>query len=298
MSFDANQILSHIIKQRKEIDLLLANHGSESILTSRVKRLCRQGCEGAIVQLALVDDCLAAIESALFSLNGSRKTDLHGLHSFLKPAAKLYAKKDPKVYLQFTDLHLRDCESFVEAHYTDLGPFGGANRRTRWSGFHISMNASSLQGNNEVKLNYRSMIECVVRQLLDRDESINDVLELRGLWSALTCESLVHSEPFKPNSYINQTSICEGVTIEFCDFGNCSVLFDVYVGKEGATSLRLNSSHVVFKHGHPLICLLQAWAQMECMAWDRRKQLLEDIRSDWGRAARDLVDSAMEVVAE
>ncbi len=293
MSFDAIQILSHIIKQRRAIVDLLAKHGIDSILTSRVKRLCRSGSEEAIIQLALMDDCLTAIESVLFSLNGSRRTDLNGLHSFLKPVARLYAKKDPKVYLQFGELDRRNCENFLEAHYTDCGPFGGANRRTRWSGFYISKNANFLLGGSEVKETYRTMIASVVNPLLDRDESIMDVLELGGLWSALTSDATTDRVSSMRNPCLNRN--CNGVKIDLADFGNTSVLFDVYAGREGATSIRLNSSHMVFKQKHPLTYLLQAWAQMESMAWDRRKQLIEDIRSDWGRVARDLIAESTEV---
>ena len=298
MDFDAKRIVSLIVAQRTAIVQLLESHEKSSVLTSRIMQLCRPGSEAGIVQLALMDDCLHAIESVLFSLNGSRNIDVDAIHKFLQPVSQLYAKKDRKLYSQFGELQRRDCERFLETHYTDGGPFGGANRRTKWSGFQLANNADRLSIGNAGKTSYRAMFECAVNPLLDENESVADVLELGGLWYALQCKDELSGKVSSSDEGGGLILSGKMPEMTLADFGNQSTLFDVVSGVGCSPTVKLNSSHKAFQNGHTMELLLQAWAKMESTAWDRRKQLLEDIRSDWGRVARDLIAESREALSE
>jgi hypothetical protein len=290
MKFNSEEICSLINKQHKLIVNLLATHGSSAILTTSILDLSYSGKESPVIQLALIDDCLNAIESILFSPTVSRRSDRHELHAFLKPIARIYAKKDPTVYLSYRNLAPLDCEDFLESHYTDCRPFGGANRRTKWSGFQIVRNADVLLGGAGLKETYRSMIELVTKPLLNEAESIMDVLELGGLWSALVAENTQVRDSLVDFTSTKQRLNHDNIKLVVSDFGNAAVLFDVVANRDGTTSARINSAHMLFKQRYPLASLLQAWARMESLAWDNRKQILEDIRSDLGRVSRDLIE--------
>tara|TARA_R110002072_G_scaffold23181_3_gene80440 strand:+ start:23777 stop:24673 length:897 start_codon:yes stop_codon:yes gene_type:complete len=293
MDFDPKKIISMIVTQRSMIIQLLSDHERGSVFTPRIMKLCRSGSEAGVVQLALMDDCLHAIESVLFSLNESRTFDPVALHRFLKPVARLYATKDRTLYSRFRELKQNECERFLETHYTDCGPFGGANRRTKWSGFQLAKNADDLRADCSGLESYRSMIVAVVVPLLDDSECIDDVIELGGLWYALQNEIVKPSSNESAASETESGGSVEMLSIKTVDFGNPSILFDIVPGPGCAPVVKVNSSHQVFQNGRTLELLLQAWAEMELNAWDRRRQLLGDIRSDWGRAARDmLADSA------
>lgn len=298
MIFDPQKIVSLIVTQRSTVVQLLDEHDKSLVFTPRILKLCRTGSEAGIVQLAFMDDCLQVIESVLFSLNGSRAIDIASLHRFLQPVARLYAKKDKTLYSGFSELNPRDCESFLETHYTDGGPFGGANRRTKWSGFQLARNVDRLCLNGAAMVRYRAMFEAVISPLLDESESVFDVIELGGLWCAIQDSGGQANASEPPNNGVANHLPAETATLAMCDFGNPSVLFDVVTGPGCSPIVKLNSSHAAFQNGRALELLLQAWAEMESNAWDRRKQLLGDIRSDWGRVARDLLSESVESMSE
>ena len=85
------------------------------------------------------------------------------------------------LYSSFIKLAVGDCERFLEAHYTDCGPFGGANRRTKWSGYQVVQNIDRVGKNIDGRCGYKTMFESVVKPLLDEGEDISDVPELGGL---------------------------------------------------------------------------------------------------------------------
>ena len=91
VQFDSRRIIALIVAQRDLAMRLLHVHGREACFTPRLIKLSRPGGEARIVQLALVDDCLHAIESIVFSLNDSRNVDLVAIHKFLQPVSRLFA---------------------------------------------------------------------------------------------------------------------------------------------------------------------------------------------------------------
>lgn len=86
-----------------------------------------------------------------------------------------------------------------------------------------------------------------------------------------------------------------------------AAIFDIR-SKAGTIILLLNTRHPACEHlfdllrsekeDHPALkalkLLLTAWARLEDEAGDTRRQLLEDIRGDWGRIARDFLTEAQE----
>ena len=289
MKIDSRKILKQIVAQRDCILEFMSDHGRESLFNDRLNRLCPEGREKAVVELALVCDCMTAIEAVLFSLNGAKRNQTLELHRFLRMAAKLFNRRDRKLYGEFVDLAIEDCERFLEIHYTDRGLFGGANRRTQWSGFRLSKQLTRVVGSNSPLNRYKEIFESVVMPLLDDHEGIEDILELGGVWTAIadapvecTDTSINQKGPMeeKGNELVD--------TIEMANMNNPAILFDVIAGQSTIPVVKLNSQHNAFQNGHSFELLLQAWAQMEADAWDVRKQLLEDIRTDWGRVARDI----------
>ena len=289
MKTNSRKTLKQVVAQRDCILQFMSTHGRESLFNDRLNRLCPEGREKAVVELALISDCMTAIEAVLFSLNGAKRNQTLELHRFLRTAARLFSRRDKKLYGEFLDLTSGDCERFLETHFTDRGLFGGANRRTQWSGFHLSKQLSRLIGTSSPLNSYREIFESVVKPLLDDHEEVEDVLELVGVWAAITDAP----EECSDTSSV-QTGQIEGEgrkladTIEMANMNNPAILFDVIAGNSAMPVVKLNSQHNAFQNGHSFELLLQAWAQMEADAWDVRKQLLEDIRTDWGRVARDL----------
>ena len=281
---DAESVLESIVSQRNSLAPLLEQHARNRIFTDRLDRICCVGGEAGIIQMALVDDCLTAIESVLFSLGGPRRIDHRGLFRFLKPVSPLFAKLNTGLYGLYSDLNAKECKSFLETHYTDSGVFGGANRRTKWSGFQLINNASNLSQAPKHRTSYKAMLEMVVHPLLSEGETIADVLELTGVWSALHRNAMTE--------HVDCTTCRHDRLVESENFRNPAILFDV-THAQGAPVVKLNTSHQAFSNERALDLILQAWAEMESTAWDRRKQMLEDIRSDWGRVARDLVSQRL-----
>lgn len=86
-----------------------------------------------------------------------------------------------------------------------------------------------------------------------------------------------------------------------------AAIFDIR-SKAGTIIVLLNTRHPACEHlfdllkneneDHPALkalkLLLTAWARLEDEAGDARRQLLEDIRGDWGRIARDFLAEAQE----
>ena len=287
MKFEAKTVLQLIIAQSNRLFVASKEHGRSEILTGRLLQLCPPGKEFALIQLCLVNDCLSAIESVLFSLNGSRHSNSHELFLFLRSAAKLLAKKDKSIYARFEDLTEQDSELFLETHYMDRRPFGGANRNSLWSGFIIAKKLDAIIGDSECCSSYRMMFQQVVFPLLSEDVTVDDVIELGGIWT-----HILKSTDSNTSSVVAKNSIGGNLQsfIKFLqfDFRNPAILFDIYIATDGTPVIKLNSSHSAFSSNNAFEILLKAWAIMESSAWDRRKQLLEDIRSDWGRVARDL----------
>jgi len=84
-------------------------------------------------------------------------------------------------------------------------------------------------------------------------------------------------------------------------------VFDLHETPE-MISIVLNSKHPLFGRLNAMLTehgghknggvqatgvhvLLEAWARLENASGGKRRQLLEDIRLDWGRVARDIVGS-------
>jgi hypothetical protein len=288
MKIDSKNILRRIAAQRDCILQFVSAHGREAIFSDRLNRLCPDGREKVVVELSLVSDCLTAIEAVVFSLNGSPRSETRELLQFLQTAAKLFSRRDKKLYSEFVDLDQASCERFLEVHYTDRGLFGGANRRTQWSGFHLSKKLGILIGIESPLQSYKGIFESVVCPLLDEHEQVDDVLELGGVWSALTEATESSSSPQTTEKVTGSLEGHESLnSIEMADMNNPAILFDVLAGNSRPV-VKLNSQHNAFQNGHSFELLIQAWAQMEADAWDERKQMLEDIRIDWGRVARDL----------
>lgn len=86
-----------------------------------------------------------------------------------------------------------------------------------------------------------------------------------------------------------------------------AAIFDIR-SKAGTIIILLNTRHPASEHlfallksdeeEHPALkalkLLLTAWARLEDEAGEARRQQLEDIRSDWGRIARDFLAEAEE----
>ena len=286
LNFECKPILELIIALSNRLFVAIQAHGRSEILTGRVLRLCPPGKEFPLFQLCLVNDCLSAIESVLFSLNGSMHSNSQELFIFLRAAAKLLAKKDKSIYSRFEGLTVQDSELFLETHYTDRRPFGGADRKSLWSGFLIARKIDEIVGNLDCCKSYRMMFQQVVFPLLSEDATVDDVIELGGIWAHI-------SKSTKPKTL---NGVAQNKTegnlqgfdkfLKF-DFCNSAILFDVYSAADGTPAIKLNSSHTAFSSNRAIEILLKAWAVMESSAWDPRKQILEDIRSDWGRVARD-----------
>ena len=285
MNIDSTNILQQIAAQRDCILQSTSAYGREALFSERLNRLCPDGREKIVVELAFVCDCMTAIEAVLFSLNGSPRRHFSELHRFLKTAAKLFSRRDKKLYGEFANLDKKECERFLETHYTDRGLFGGANRRTQWSGFQLSKQLGCVLGSFSPLDSYRGIFESAVMPLLDAGERVEDVLELVGVWTAINknhgdCQPANHLSGSDRRFVVEQ--------IELADMNNPAILFDVVADNSSTPVVKLNTQHNAFQYGHSFELLLQAWAHMEADAWDKRKQLLEDVRTDWGRVARDL----------
>ena len=287
MKLNSKNILKQIAVQRDCIMQFLVVHGRNVLFNKQLEGLCPKGREKTIVELALFNDCLTAIEAVFFSLNGSTQSQFDELQVFLKTAAKLFRKKDRKLYEQFSQLDQTDCERLLEIHYTDKGWFGGANRRTQWSGFDLSKRLSELVGDSNPLNNYKQIFESVVVPLLEEDEGIDDVLELGGVWTALRNETNSERHERK-NVSTGAPASKRTSSLQSADLNNSAMLFEVVSNNSAEPIVKLNQQHGAFQNGHTFEILLQAWARMENDAWDQRKQLLEDIRTDWGRVARDI----------
>ena len=288
MKIDSRKILKQIAVQRDCILQFMSAHGRKFVFSNRLNALCPDGREKAVVELALVCDCLTAIEAVVFSLNGSRRNQTQELHRFLRTAAKLFSRRDKKLYGEFIELDKADCEKFLEIHYTDRGLFGGANRRTQWSGFQLSKQLCRLTGLESPLDSYKEIFVSVVKPLLDENERIEDVLELCGVWNAISGNQSTGVSSMVKDQVASDEVTKSVDVFELADMNNPAILFDVVAGSSARPVVKLNSQHNAFQNGHSFEFLLQAWAHMEADAWDKRKQLLEDIRTDWGRVARDL----------
>lgn len=291
-----SHLLKQIVVQRDRILSVVGTHGRKAVFGARVDEICPVGREKTIVELCLVGDCLVAIEAVLLSHRCSVIGNASVHYEFLQAAAKLFTLRDRKLYGCFTNFDKDDCQRFLETHYTDRAFFGGANRRTNWSGLHLSMQTCCMSKEDAARNAYREILNCIVRPLLNDNEKVVDVFELSGVWAAITGPT---SDAVESNGH-GRTKMPDDSSfgsLELMDLNNPAILFDVVSGDAANPQVKINSRHRAFQNGHSLELLLKAWASMEEDAWDKRRQLLQDVRMDWGRAARDLIQDGNEPTA-
>ena|GEM_PF-5788244 len=290
MNFDSKQILLQLISHRDVLLQFISSHGRDSVLPKRVQKMCKDGTEKLLIDLALLNDCLTTMEIILFSLNGTRRTKFQNYYNFMQSAAELLKRRDKKLYGEYANLTANDCQRFLETHYTDRAPFGGANKGTQWMGLSMTVKLSCIVGCASTLNSYKRIFESTVLPLLDVSESISDVLELTGVWRVLNGD--VSNQRNLANRISSNTPSAIGDNkFEIEDLNSSAILFDVNQHSSPNPTITLNSKHGAFMNGYSVELLLKAWAKMEASAWDRRKQMFEDIRSDWGRVARDLVQN-------
>jgi len=288
--FVSEKIVAHIFEIRDELVKYVDENNANKMFSNQVFEFTNAGNEAWIIQLALIDDCLSTIEAILFSPEGSQAEDSEEWKKFMRPLPRLFARLNSDLYSGFSNSKPESHWDFLATHYNDSGPFGGANRQTRWTGFRITRTVQSISCNKKPMRNYRRMLYTIIDSLLDNKEDLNFLYELSGVRAAisqlLTNEVNDRVDLF-PNSEKNNR-------IEISSLNSDSILFDVIGGSSRQPQISLNSNHKAFTVGDPLANVLLAWADMEASAWNPRKQQLEDTRTDWGRAARDIVKNENE----
>jgi len=300
MKPDIEKIKKSITALRDVLVDFLKNGQRDAVISQKLNSICSRGSEVRFVESALFSDCLICIESIVFAGGRYDGLKIEDYHGFLRGAAKSMWRIDPEKYSDFYVLSSGQCRTFLEVHFEDASLFGGTCRKSSWAGFQVTQQLCNfLDCNGAVEL-YRSIIEDICLPLINDDQSIDSFFELSGIWGILSEKVASNfSNVVRASAECVKSEVVEfqqvdkggrefGELCEKASLNSSSLLFEVISTPSREPKVQINTDHMAFQNERSLELLLNAWGRMEHDAFGGRKQLLSDIRNDWGRKARDL----------
>ena len=278
-------------------------HRLESLLPMSVRP------EG-ILKLALASDSLRAIAIASNGKCVVSHGDLSSLASWVSRCARLFANSGRPLYQDFLSCQGIELDHFLRQHRRDTELFGGNCAETEWSGFSIVRAAVELTHHPANFDRYEEFLLSWAGSRCDSGQSSAGLWIVKQLISdARSKVGRRHHKTDRPP--VKQDPIADGpkeiaVAAAFTErdfhviveplFG--PALFEI---RETTRSLEMviNENHpladslgmLVSNNGRShqgLQKLFHAWAKLENSSGDVRRRLLEDVRYDWGRLARDV----------
>jgi hypothetical protein len=130
----------------------------------------------------------------------------------------------------------------------------------------------------------------VVKKLVGREQHVSDI---SVKWARTSTNHVFNKEEISIPSFFNVKTTKNNTVITINTKHPASnvlcELLNLQENKETDKEIGIEQASNIIE------VLLKAWAYLEINSSDKRKQLLEDIRSDWGLTARDLLDSTEDV---
>ena len=264
-----------------------------------------------VLKLALASDFLRTIRLDLAGRCIISHDDFGAAAAFVGHCAKLFHRTGRPFYAEFQNAAEFKLDHFVSQHrrYPEL--FGGLCQQTEWAGFSI-VRASAIH------LKDPSLIDLYEKYLFSWQTTEFDcngihagpwvvqqlIRDAKAAMNFCSIDSQGSIGPFLSLSNQKEISVATAFTDRVFRFEvqplRGPAMFEI---RESSESLKMviNANHplaeslqiVVANNGHSdrgLQKLFHAWARLENGSGDARRRLLEDIRYDWGRLAREVSD--------
>ncbi len=263
-----------------------------------------------ILKLGLVSDSLRVI----CLLAGGRCFVSGGVlfetRDWIKRCARLLAESGRPLYSEFTSLSGMEFEHFLRQFDRDAELFGGNCAKTEWAGYSVIRAAAQRSDNAELVTAYENYLFGWLGSI-EATSSVSSFWTIRQLIA--DAKKLCSGGLGRPVNKRGtkgavqpsaEIAVAAAHTDRLFQFQMSplvgSVLFEVREDCE-SLSIVINEQHplaeslqsLIEKNGHShggLHQLFHAWARLENDSGEARRRLLEDVRYDWGRIARELSD--------
>ena len=309
----------------KDVARLIDKHGEAATLGGGLLAIKKAGSGRGLAKLAIVSDFARVCDLVVRSATPSPM--VHGSPAFpvIQRAANRLARSGRKEYRQFSQLAPGDLNRFLTVYRKDAGWFGIACVETAWSGLDICRKCSDLDSDTDALQRYAGIATGLIGALLgssDRplavrsfamflDETLVEANQntqcdqrIQGTRNPLVLATINEDDGNAKEISVEWAGTKRNVRITHEPI-SVPTVFDVHESPE-MISIVLNTMHPLSSdlfatvnesngrsNGHAsstaVRVLLEAWARLENLSGEKRRQLLEDIRLDWGRIARDIL---------
>jgi tetratricopeptide (TPR) repeat protein len=149
----------------RRVENILDESNQAQILGPKMLPALGTGPPRALVKLALLNDCLRVIESAVAADRATARDKVEAVYPLLKAIAAVYARVR-RDYQPFARLTTATVSRFLRFHYRDSRVFGNACEKTRWLGRDICHRAAALGRDPDLLAAYERMTGGLMQHLL------------------------------------------------------------------------------------------------------------------------------------
>jgi tetratricopeptide (TPR) repeat protein len=166
MAHPLHDLVAQPIEQlARRVENILDEDNQAQILGPRMVPALGTGPPRALVKLALLNDCLRVIESAVAADRGTARDKVEAVYPLLKAIAAVYARVR-RDYQPFARLTAATVSRFLKFHYRDSRVFGNACEKTRWLGRDVCHRAAALGRTPDLLAAYERMTAGLMQYLL------------------------------------------------------------------------------------------------------------------------------------
>lgn len=262
-----------------------------------------------ILKLGLVSDSLRVICLASGGRCVVSSGVLCGTEAWVKRCARLLSESGRPLYADFGSLSGMEVDHFLRQFYRDTELFGGNCTKTEWAGYSMIRTAAQRSKNIELLGAYEAFLFGWMEnvEVTTPDSAFWTIRQLvadaKGLYGGgeRPVEKRGAKVTQQPRPEIAVTSACTDRSFQFQISPLVGpALFEVREKNE-SLAIVINEHHplaeslksLIGNNGHShqgIQQLFHAWARLENGSGEVRRRLLEDIRYDWGRIAREVSD--------
>ncbi len=288
--------------------LLSAN---PDVVISRLKTVLPKSAKpSGVFKLALASDFLRTIQRISEGKCVVSKGPLKKAAPWVCHCAQLFHRTGRRLYDQFQAPSLSELDHFLQQHQRDTDLFGGQCHNTEWSGFSIVRASAILLKEVKVVDRYEEYIFSWQNPEFDSSDGISGTWIIKQLIQDAKvmlrvdpkCSHIDSKKQKATSNVASEIAVAAAFTerqfhVEFLPLQG-PALFEIRES-EGALRMVINCNHPLADSLRILLRnnansqtglqkLFHAWARLENSSGDTRRRLLEDVRYDWGRFAREV----------
>lgn len=157
----AKLVNQHLDRISRVIDQVARSEDGFKVLGPEMQRVLgdqpRPERANAFIRLAMVNDVLRVVETAILADGKVTRAELERVHTLVRASGALYAKTR-KAYKEFGELRDEQTIDFLRKHHSDTTFFGGACKATEWLGVDICRRIAEQIGDPEALEIYERML--------------------------------------------------------------------------------------------------------------------------------------------